>query len=178
MIDNEKNGKSILGGEYFERYALYMIFVFCAFMSIVLWVCNWICWYRDCFCFNIFDDYCNKVFVWWLSFIFLLGVLACCIAGFVTANRLGFASYGVECASERIYYDLLNGQLKSTYPKWEGISDTKNYINGLNSIYSLINIKTDQFYWEKVILIQSTKNYLLELLIYIIYINIINFRFK
>ena len=149
MIDNEKNGKSILGGEYFERYALYMIFVFCAFMSIVLWVCNWICWYRDCFCFNIFDDYCNKVFVWWLSFIFLLGVLACCIAGFVTANRLGFASYGVECASERIYYDLLNGQLKSTYPKWEGISDTKNYINGLNSIYSLINIKTDQFYWEK-----------------------------
>ena len=150
MINNAKNGKSILRGEYFERYGLYMIFIFCAFMSIVLWVCNWICYYRDCCCFNIFDDYCNKVFVWWLSFIFLLGVLACCIAGFVTANRLGFASYGIQCASERIYYDMLNGQLKSTYPKWEGISKTQSYINGLNNIYNYIEDpdNTDKFYWK------------------------------
>ena len=74
-------------------------------MVIILWVFNWICWKRKCCCLEAFDEYCNKVFSWWLSWVFLCGILACCIAGFVTANVFGFALYGIQFAYERIYYD-------------------------------------------------------------------------
>ena len=122
-----------------------MLFVFCAFMSIIIWICNWCCWYHEWCCFHgVFDRNCDKIFVWWLSWIFLCGILACCIAGFVTANRLGFASYGVQCASERIYYDVLYGQLKSNYPKWEGTNNIKSYLNGLNNVYESLTINTSE----------------------------------
>jgi hypothetical protein len=87
-----------------------MIFAGCALISIVIWVCNWVCWIRQCCCFSAFDEYSNKIFVWWLCFIFFSGVIACCIAGFVTANRYGFCTYAVQCAYERIYYDAKNGK--------------------------------------------------------------------
>ena len=79
-----------------------------------------------------FDNYTNKVFSWWLCWVFLCGVLACCIAGFVTANRFGFSLYGIQCAYERVYYDTIYGQQKKDYPKWDGKDDIINttfYIN-------------------------------------------------
>lgn len=115
-----------------------MFFIFCALLSIFLWVGNWICWYRECCCFNAFDQNSNKAFVWWLSFICFCGILACCIAGFVTANRYGFCSYAVQCAYERVYYDTLNGQIKTTYPKWEGINTIKEMLDDLDGIYYFI----------------------------------------
>ena len=115
-----------------------MFFIFCAIISIFLWVGNWICWYRECCCFNAFDDYSNKAFVWWLSFICFCGIIACCIAGFVTANRFGFCSYAIQCAYERIYYDSLNGQIKTTYPKWEGTNEIEKKLKGLDDVYNTI----------------------------------------
>ena len=88
MINIAKGVGTGNGGEYFERLAPYLVFVFFAITTIVFWVLNWICWNRKCCCFHdIFGEYADKVFVWWLSWIFLCGILACCIAGFVTANR-------------------------------------------------------------------------------------------
>ena len=90
-------------------------------------------------CFEAFDDNCNRVFVWWLSWIFLCGVLACCIAGFVTANRFGFSLYGAQCAYERIYDDIMYGQLKTTYPKWEGRKIIEEKYEKLEIINGKIN---------------------------------------
>ena len=118
--------------EYFERLAVYLFFACCAVLSIVLWVFNWVCWKRKCCCFVAFEEYTNKVFSWWLCWVFLCGVLACCIAGFVTANRFGFSLYGIQCAYERVYYDTIYGQQKKDYPKWDGKDDIINttlYIN-------------------------------------------------
>ena len=128
MAKKEGNGTV---GEYFERLAIYLIFAICAFISLIVWIFNWICWNKKYCCFDAFDDYCNKVFVWWLSWIFLCGVLACCIAGFVTANRFGFSLYGTQCAYERIYDDIMYGQKKATYPKWEGKETVIGQINKL-----------------------------------------------
>ena len=133
MITRAKRGGVGIPGEYFERLAIYMIFVGCAVISIVVWIFNWVCWLKKYCCFRLFDDYSDKVCVWWLSFIFLCGVLACCIAGFVSANRLGFASYGVQCAYERIYYDTILGQLKVEFPKFKGLDYTKKFYEYLNN---------------------------------------------
>ena len=92
----------------------------------------------QCCCFNLFDEIGNKVFSWWLSWIFLCGVLACCISGFVTANRYGFSLYAFQCAYERIYYDSMYGQLKNTFPKWEGFNEINNVYKNLNNIYNSI----------------------------------------
>ena len=74
-----------------------------------------------------------------MSFTFLLGILACCISAFVTVNRFGFAIDGVWCAVDRIYYDSKFGQLKQTYPKWEGFDNTTNILSNINGF--LNNIK-------------------------------------
>ena len=126
-----------------------MIFAGCALISIVIWVCNWVCWIRQCCCFSAFDEYSNKIFVWWLCFIFFSGVIACCIAGFVTANRYGFCTYAVQCAYERIYYDAKNGQIKNTLPKWGGINDTQAKLSELNNINNVLNLDLTKFYLEK-----------------------------
>ena len=96
----------------------------------------------QCCCFQLFDEYCDKVFSWWLSWIFLCGVLACCIAGFVTANRFGFALYGTQCAYERIYDDIMYGQHKDNFPKWEGFQPLKKTITYLENIIKSIEKKT------------------------------------
>ena len=92
----------------------------------------------QCCCFNLFDEIGNKVFAWWLSWIFLCGILACCISGFFTANRYGFSLYGFQCAYERIYYDSMYGQLKNTYPKWEGFNEINTVYKNLNNTYNYI----------------------------------------
>ena len=51
-----------------------------------------------------------------------MGVLACCISGFVTVNRFGFALEGSRCAFDRIYYDALYGQLKNSETRWRGVN--------------------------------------------------------
>ena len=134
-------------GEYFERLAPYLVFAFFAIMSIVFWVFNWICWKQKCCCFHdIFGEYADKVFVWWLSWIFFCGLLACCIAGFVTANRYGFALYGVQCAYERIYYDSLYGQLKQTNPRFVGLKNITDMIDSLINITNFEIIPMNLFY--------------------------------
>ena len=85
----------------------------------------------------------NKRLVWWTSFIFILGILACCISGFVTTNRFGFALEGSWCAFDRLYYDSIYGQLKETYPKWEGFKSIKEYLVKLKKFIENVKIKID-----------------------------------
>lgn len=90
---------------------LYFFFVACAGVSIVVWIFNWICWTNQCCCCDFLHNPINKRIAWWMSFSFLLGMLACCISGCVSVNRFGFALEGAWCAVDRIYYDTINGEL-------------------------------------------------------------------
>ena len=123
---------------YLDHIGYYFFFVACAGVSIVVWVFNWICWYNQCCCCDFLHNPVNKRLVWWTSFIFLLGILACCISGFVTTNRFGFALEGSWCSFDRFYYDSLYGQLKSTYPKWEGFEAINDYLTKIQNFLSTI----------------------------------------
>ena len=68
-----------------------------------------------------------------------MGILACCISGFVTANRFGFAINGSYCSFERFYYDSKFGQLKDTYPKWEGFTKMKENLELLEEFVKAFN---------------------------------------
>ena len=123
---------------YLDHIGYYFFFVACAGVSIVVWVFNWICWYNQCCCCDFLHNPVNKRLVWWTSFIFLLGILACCISGFVTTNRFGFALEGSWCSFDRFYYDSLYGQLKETSPKWEGFEKTKENLGNINTFLDKI----------------------------------------
>ena len=118
-------------GSYLRQIGLFFFFVGCAGISIIVWIFNWICWLNQCCCCDFLHNPVNKRIAWWISFTLLLGVLACCISGFVTVNRFGFALEGSRCAFDRIYYDALYGQLKNSEPRWKGI----------NHIYDIINVQ-------------------------------------
>ena len=105
----------------------------CAGVSIIVWVFNWICWKNQCCCCDFLHNPINKRLVWWISFTFLLGLLACCVAGFVTTRRFGFCLYGTWCSVDRLYYDTLNGQLKNSFPRWEGLKNLTDILSDLSS---------------------------------------------
>ena len=73
----------------------------------------------------------------------------------MTANRYGFSAYGAQCAYERIYYDLEYGQLKTTYPKWDGFDGLLknqyhlgNITNKIIKDKNILSISYDYFYME------------------------------
>ena len=123
---------------------MFFFFVAAAGVSIIVWVFNWICWYNQCCCCDFLHNPVNKRLVWWTSFIFALGILACCISGFVTTNRFGFALEGSRCSFYRMYYDSKYGQLQEVYPKWEGFSKIREYLQFYEDLVSLIGREDEE----------------------------------
>ena len=133
---------------YMDHIGYYFFFVACAGISIIVWVFNWICWKNQCCCCDFLHNPINKRIVWWFSFTFLLGMLACCIAGFITTRRFGFALLGSWCSFDRFYYDSLNGQIKYSYPKWEGLSKLSNLLTKFNNFIKNIPTTFDLSNYE------------------------------
>ena len=124
---------------YLDRIGLFFVFTACAGISLIVWIFNWICWLNQCCCCDFLHNPVNKRIAWWMSFSFLLGILACCISAFVSVNRFGFALEGAWCAVDRIYYDSLYGQLKNSEPKWEGFEKVKEISENLHKFYTSIS---------------------------------------
>ena len=139
IIQDIKSDNNDNSSDYLDHIGLFFFFTGCAGVSIVVWIFNWVCWINQCCCCDFLHNPVNKRIAWWMSFTFLLGILACCISAFVTVNRFGFAIDGVWCAVDRIYYDSRFGQLKQTSPKWEGFGNTTNILSNISDF--LNNIK-------------------------------------
>ena len=124
--------------DYLDHIGLFFIFTACAGISIIVWIFNWICWLNNCCCCDFLHNPVNKRIAWWMSFSFLLGILACCVSAFVSANRFGFALEGAWCAVDRVYYDSLYGQLKISEPKWLGMKNLSDFSDYLSNFYGKI----------------------------------------
>ena len=64
--------------------------------------------------------------------------LACCISAFVKVNRFGFALEGVWCDVDRIYYNIIYGQLKDSNHKWKGLSYANNIFENIKKLCTTI----------------------------------------
>ena len=83
----------------------------------------------------------NARVCWWFSFIFLCGIIACCISGLAVASRFGKYIKVTKCAYERIYYDSEFGQLTDSSPKWEGFQYNSEKLKKLrDTISNITNI--------------------------------------
>ena len=142
IADIDENNENS-GSSYMDHIGLFFFFTGCAGISIVVWIFNWVCWINQCCCCDFLHNPVNKRIAWWMSFTFLLGVLACCISACVTVNRFGFAIDGARCAVDRIYYDSKYGQLKTTYPKWEGFTNTTKLLKNIHLFLQKVKDECD-----------------------------------
>ena len=145
MLKGEKGWNN-----YLDHIGLFFFFVALAFISLFLWVMNWICWRNKCCCFEFLHNPVNKRIAWWICLTFLIGILSCCISGCVSVVRFGWAIEGAWCGLDRLYYDSLNGQLKDTDPKWKGFQNAYEVLDNLTNFIidirgKTINYPTDEF---------------------------------
>ena len=124
----------------------FLTFAAIACLGIVGWIFNWFCWRQKICCFKVYHNPIIQRTFWWLSFTLLCGILACCISGIVIAVRFGKYTRVAQCGYERIYYDSQFGQLKDSYPRWEGLYNNSIKLkNTLKFVNAIDNFDNDTF---------------------------------
>ena len=118
---------------YLAHIGGFFAFVALAGLSIIGWGLNHHCWAKKSCCFKEYHNPANIRVFWWMSFIGLCGIFACCVSGFITsynfANKLGT----IKCAYERVYYDSIYGEIQSNSTKWEGLTSRETITESLRT---------------------------------------------
>jgi hypothetical protein len=156
LIEKEKAG----GGKKYDRQYLnrlgpYFTFVGVGGATFIAWVFLSICWCKPKCCYKADEGGpALKVIMFIIAIVFLFGIIACCISGYVYAERFKKNLFGSTCAIERLYYNIYDGQiLNTTNPIWIGFSQIIQHIYQLNYLrdifivdgnYSLNRTEMDQ----------------------------------
>ena len=139
-----------------EKIGVFFIFVAFAGLGIIGWVLNWVCWKNKFCCCKVYHNPTIQRIFWWFSFSFLCGIIACCISGIVTSVRFGKYVKATQCGYERIYYDSQFGQLKDSYPRWEGFyNNSLKLSQSLNIISKITDLNAQDL--EKISLSSDNK---------------------
>ena len=116
----------------------------CAVLSLILWIINCQFWSKKSCCLKEYHNPQNIRTFWWLCFIFLCGVLACCISGILVSINFAKKVGSAKCIYERIYYDSKYGELKNG-TKWEGLENREKLINELRNFVNNNHILEEDF---------------------------------
>ena len=135
LIEKEKAG----GGKKYDRQYLnrlgpYFTFVGVGGATFISWIFLSICWCKPKCCYKADEGGpALKVIMFIIAIVFLFGIIACCISGYVYAERFKKNLFGSTCAIERLYYNIYDGQiLNTTNPIWIGFSKIIQQIYQLN----------------------------------------------
>ena len=113
---------------YIAHIGGFFTFVALAGLSLIGWGLNHHCWSKKSCCFKEYHNPLNIRIFWWMSFIGLCGVFACCISGFVTSHYFSNKVQTTKCVYERVYYDSKYGEIKKNITKWEGLENNRQDI--------------------------------------------------
>ena len=108
---------------YIAHIGGFFTFVALAGLSLIGWGLNHHCWSKKSCCFKEYHNPLNIRVFWWMSFMGLCGVFACCISGFVTSHNFSNKVQTTKCVYERVYYDSKYGEIKKNITKWEGLEE-------------------------------------------------------
>jgi hypothetical protein len=108
---------------YIAHIGGFFTFVALAGLSLIGWGLNHHCWSKKSCCFKEYHNPLNIRVFWWMSFMGLCGVFACCISGFVTSHYFSNKVQTTKCVYERVYYDSKYGEIKKNITKWEGLEE-------------------------------------------------------
>ena len=125
---------------YIAHIGGFFTFVALAGLSLIGWGLNHHCWSKKSCCFKEYHNPLNIRVFWWMSFMGLCGVFACCISGFVTSHRFSNKIQTTKCVYERIYYDSIFGEIKKDDTKWVGLEKNREGIIENFKEFLFINI--------------------------------------
>ena len=128
---------------YFQRIGGYFTFVGFALLSLIFWGLNYHCWFKKRCCLKEYHNPTNISIYWWISFICLCGIFACCISGIITSHSFGNKLGSARCLYERIYYDSQYGEFKESSQKWIGLENIKTLTSNLTRFINTPHKKLD-----------------------------------
>ncbi len=121
---------------YIAHIGGFFTFVALAGLSLIGWGLNHHCWSKKSCCFKEYHNPVNIRVFWWISFMGLCGVFACCISGFVTSHNFSNKVESTKCIYERIYYDSIFGEInkenkdnKKIDTPWVGLNERQMIID-------------------------------------------------
>ena len=121
---------------YIAHIGGFFTFVALAGLSLIGWGLNHHCWSKKSCCFKEYHNPVNIRVFWWISFMGLCGVFACCISGFVTSHNFSNKVESTKCIYERIYYDSIFGEInkenkdnKKIDTPWVGLNERQRIID-------------------------------------------------
>ena len=126
---------------YIAHIGGFFTFVALAGLSLIGWGLNHHCWSKKSCCFKEYHNPLNIRIFWWMSFMGLCGVFACCISGFVTSHNFSNKIGTTKCVYGRIYYDSIFGEInkknetdyKKYYIPWEGLNERQKIIDNFEN---------------------------------------------
>jgi len=150
---------------YIAHIGGFFTFVALAGLSLIGWGLNHHCWSKKSCCFKEYHNPLNIRIFWWMSFMGLCGVFACCISGFVTSHNFSNKVELTKCVYERVFYDSIFGEIdkdnkvkNKKYKPWEGLDKRQEIINKFEDF--LINKKDSfnfPFEWNDDVWIEGEK---------------------
>jgi len=139
---------------YIAHIGGFFSFVALAGLSLIGWGLNHHCWSKKSCCFKEYHNPLNIRVFWWISFMSLCGVFACCISGFVTSTNFSNKVETTKCVYQRVYYDSIFGEInkdnkdkkKKNIP-WEGLEkkDEKKRRNIIGEFEDFLNKDYEKF---------------------------------
>ena len=136
---------------YIAHIGGFFTFVALAGLSLIGWGLNHHCWSKKSCCFKEYHNPVNIRVFWWISFMGLCGVFACCISGFVTSHNFSIKVESTKCIYERIYYDSIFGEInkenkdnKKIDTPWVGLNERQRIIDNFGDF--LIKNKNNYYF--------------------------------
>ena len=136
---------------YIAHIGGFFTFVALAGLSLIGWGLNHHCWSKKSCCFKEYHNPLNIRVFWWISFMGLCGVFACCISGFVTSHNFSNKVETTKCIYQRLYYDSIYGEInkeKKQYIHWEGLNQRQEIIENFRSFLNKDNNYVFSFDFE------------------------------
>lgn len=122
------NGDSSRTQDYaINRLAPYLIFGVFGILTLIFWIVYCVCCCKQCLCClkkeERLEGGCScRTISLLLYVVWCVGVIICCILGFIYSVPVVQSLKGIGCNLLYLYYDILEGELKTTTPRWIGVN--------------------------------------------------------
>ena len=137
--------------DYIERIGPYFFFYALAVVLLIVWIfyCSCCCC-PSCCCVQKYEDYYVRNIAFSIAVVGFILIIGGCFAGFFFKDFLLEDINGVVCSFERLYFDIMEGQINIKTPKWPGLYKMEKKLSTLDTILTTIkNAKNNNLYIEE-----------------------------
>ena len=132
--------------DYIERIGPYFFFYALAVVLLIVWIfyCSCCCC-PSCCCVQKYEDYYVRNIAFSIAVVGFFLIIGGCFAGFFFKIFLMEDINGVICSFERLYFDIMEGQINLGLPKWPGLNNMSHKLDTLYNVLQTISSTTKNY---------------------------------